>query len=465
MTNEILRAIPKTDEFLRIDGWANLVARYPASIAKEMLRNVLSDLRREIQEGKKNTVPSVDDIIACVEARTREFARNRLKRVINGTGVVIHTNLGRSLLAPSAIDAVMNAARYYTNLEYDLKKGGRGDRYEHCLSILRKITGAESALVVNNNAAAVFLVLNTIAEDKEVVISRGELIEIGGSFRIPEVMRKSGVILKEVGTTNRTYRQDYEGAISDKTGLLMMANTSNYKIKGFVHTTPSQEIAALGRQYGIPTYYDAGSGVAFPLRDIGIRDEPVITEEIRKGIDILSCSGDKLLGGPQAGVILGTKPLLDMMKRNPLARALRPDKLTIAALESTLHLYLDKDKAKQEVPTLRMISEEPEIVRKRARQIARGLKKRCRSLLASVVDVSSEVGGGSLPDTAIPSAGISIQLEGMSVQALEQRLRALDVPIIGRIEKDRLILDARTLLNDDIPLVVAGLEAVAGDGK
>jgi L-seryl-tRNA(Ser) seleniumtransferase len=388
-----------------------------------------------------------------------------LKRVINGTGVIIHTNLGRSLLARSAVEAIVNAASHYTNLEYDLKKGGRGDRYEHCLAILRKLTGAENALVVNNNAGAVFLVLNTLAEGKEVIISRGELIEIGGSFRIPEVMKKSGAILSEVGTTNRTYIEDFEQAIGENTGLIMKAHMSNYRIRGFTHEVSIEALVSFGKKNNIPTFYDAGSGLLYSARQAGTFGEPLISQEIAKRLDIVSFSGDKLLGAPQAGVIVGERTLIDAMKKNPMARALRPDKFTLAGLESTLLLYLDMDRAKEEIPTLRMIHETPNVLKGRAQRLLRQLKLRCSDLIVSVVEINSEVGGGSLPDIVIPSYGIAIKPRTMSVEVFEERLRSLEVPVIGRIEKEMLLLDMRTVLKEEEPLLLSGLETAARDAK
>ncbi len=388
-----------------------------------------------------------------------------LRWVINGTGIIIHTNLGRSLLAQAAIDAIVNAASHYSNLEYDLNKGARGDRYEHCTSILKKLTGAENALVVNNNAGAVFLILNTLAEGKEVIISRGELIEIGGSFRIPEVMKKSGAVLREVGTTNRTYIADYERAINENTGLIMKAHTSNYRIRGFTHEADIEELSALGKKYNIPTFYDAGSGLLYSVKASGILDEPLISQEVAKGLDVVSFSGDKLLGAPQAGIIVGEKTLIDAMKKNPMTRALRPDKFTLAGLESTLLLYLDMEHAKEAIPTLRMIHENPNIFKGRAQRLLRQLKMRCGNMTVSVAEIYSEVGGGSLPDVVIPSYGILIKPHTMSLEVLEKRLRNLEVPIIGRIEKETLILDMRTILKEEEPFLLSGLETASKDAK
>lgn len=458
MANELLRKIPKVDDILKHKDWKMIVRKYPEDIVKDALREYLDELRISIKEGRATIVPPAADIISAAQKRAALVTAPGLRRVINGTGVVIHTNLGRSLLAQKAIDAIVNAASHYTNLEYDLQKGTRGERYEHCTHILRRLTGSEGALVVNNNAGAVFLILNTLAEGKEVIISRGELIEIGGSFRIPDVMKKSGAILREVGTTNRTYIEDYERAITDGTGLIMKAHTSNFRIRGFAHETSMEDLIALGRKYNIPTFYDAGSGLFFSMGEANTQGEPSITAEITKGLDILSFSGDKLLGAPQAGIILGDSTCIHMMKKNPLTRALRPDKFTLAALENTLLLYLDMDTAKREIPTLAMIYQDGNMLKRKARRIAAAIRKRCASLIVSVAAVHSEAGGGSLPDVVIPSFALVLQPQAMSVRHFEERLRSLDIPVIGRIEKGRLVIDMRTVLKDDEPFLIAGIE-------
>jgi L-seryl-tRNA(Ser) seleniumtransferase len=462
---ELLRNIPKVDEILKNHDWKKLIVDYPEGLAKDALRECLDILRRSIKAGETGSIPPVREIILSTKENLIEWISPRLKRVINGTGVIIHTNFGRSLLAETAIEAVKNAASYYTNLEYDLQQGMRGDRYGHSTAILMKLTGAESALVVNNNAAAVILILNTLAEGKEVIVSRGELVEIGGSFRVPDVMKKSGALLREVGTTNRTYKEDYEKAIQENSGLLMKAHTSNFKIKGFIHVTTTEELITLGRQFGIPTYYDAGSGLIYPMSKKVLSDEPCISAELANGLDIISFSGDKLPGAPQAGIILGKKTYIDMMKKNPLARALRPDKLTLAGLESTLLLYLDKETATREIPTLRMIHSSDVVLKKEAQKIAKILRSRCKNVSVTVVPLESEVGGGTLPDVVIPSYGIGLKPHLISLEKFEKKLRGLTVPIIGRIEKDMYLLDMRTLLKDDRDPLISGIETVFGDGE
>jgi len=465
MANELLRKIPKIDEILAHGDWQKLIKNCSEEIAKDALRQYFDELRAGIKEGTVGAIPAIGDIVDETRKRVIAMTTPTLRRVINGTGIIIHTNLGRSLLARAAIDALVNAASHYSNLEYDLKKGTRGDRYEHCTSILKKLTGAEGALVVNNNAGAVFLILNTFAEGKEIIISRGELIEIGGSFRIPEVMKKSGAVLREVGTTNRTYIADYERAINENTGLIMKAHTSNYRIRGFTHEASIEELVALGKKYNIPIFYDAGSGLFYSVKAAGILDEPLISQEVAKDLDVVSFSGDKLLGAPQAGIIVGEKTLIDAMKKNPMTRALRPDKFTLAGLESTLLLYLDMERAKEEIPTLRMIHEDPNVLKSRAQRLLRQLKMRCGNMAVSVAEIYSEVGGGSLPDVVIPSYGISIKPHDMSVDTLEERLRNLEIPVIGRIEKETFILDMRTILKEEEPLVLSGLETASKNAK
>lgn len=462
---ELLRKIPKVDEILKNNDWKQLVAIYPEGLAKEVLREYLDDLRKLIRTGETNTMPSIGAIILAMRERLIAWMSPHLKRVINGTGVIIHTNLGRSLLAEKAIEAVKNAASYYTNLEYNLQQGLRGDRYGHSTAILTKLTGAESAIVVNNNAAAVILVLNTLAEGREVIVSRGELVEIGGSFRVPDVMKKSGALLREVGTTNRTYKEDYEKAIQENTGLLMKAHTSNFKIKGFTHSATTEEFAALGKQFGIPTYFDAGSGLMYPMDKKMLADEPCISTELAKGFDVVSFSGDKLPGAPQAGIILGKKIFIDMMKKNPLTRALRPDKLTLAGLESTLLLYLDKETAIREIPTLQMIYINDTVLKKEAQSLAKILRSRCSNITVTVMPIESEVGGGTLPDVVLPSYGIGLKPHQMSLVQFEAKLRSLTVPIIGRIEKNMYLLDMRTMLKDDRDPLISGIETVLRDGE
>ncbi len=464
--NDALRKIPKVDALLRHEKWREL-RQYPEELAKHHLREVLEEVRDSIRAGKvlSDAELTVETLIAETARRAALTVSPALKRVINGTGVVIHTNLGRAPLAPSAIARLVAAASGYTNLEYDLEKGERGDRYSHSVALLTRLTGVENALVVNNNAAAVLLVLNTLAEGREVIISRGELVEIGGSFRIPEVMKKSGAILREVGTTNRTFTEDYERAITENSALIMKAHTSNYRIRGFVHEVTSEELVTLAASRNIPFYFDAGSGLFSPLDGTFESSEPLIPAETAKGVDIISFSGDKLLGGPQAGIILGKRDLVRTIKKNPLTRALRPDKFTLAALEATLLLYLDASKAKEEIPTLHMMFLNGNTVKKRAARIAALLRRGDVAARIEVTPLYSEVGGGSLPDVQIPSWGLAVHPSRISTSGLDRKLRSLGVPIIGRIEKERFLIDMRTIQEADEQDLVAELRETLQDGR
>jgi L-seryl-tRNA(Ser) seleniumtransferase len=455
---DLLRKIPKVDQILNHERWTLFTGPYPETVAKEALRHVLDELRKGIKAETITALPTVLQIIAAAHRKAGELFSPGLRRVVNGTGVIIHTNLGRSLLARSAIEGIMNAGSYYTNLEYDLDEGERGDRYVHCAGLITKLVGAEAALVVNNNAAAVYLVLNTLAEGKEALLSRGELVEIGGSFRVPDVMRKAGVTLREVGTTNRTYREDYERSIREQTGLILRVHPSNYRVRGFTYAPSSEDLVNLGRRYNIPTFFDAGSGLMINLGLTGWQDEPVIPEEVSKGWDVISYSGDKLLGGPQAGIIVGKKDLVDAMQKNPLARAMRPDKFTLAALENTLLIYLDTERAKRDIPTLRMILADLAFLRKQARRLRKQITMRVKGLSVTILDVTSQVGGGSLPDVALPSCGLGLKPEGMTASEFERRLHRADPPVVGRIENDMVVLDMRTLLMEDEPFIVGSIE-------
>ncbi len=460
---DLLRKIPKVDDLLKHAAWQALSA-YPAQLAKDRLREVLEELRAAVIAGSVKDIPTAEALIQDAEKRTALSIKPALKKVINGTGVIIHTNLGRSPLAADAVARLVEVASGYSNLEYDLAEGKRGDRYTHCVSLLARLTGAESALIVNNNAAAVLLALNTFALGGEVIISRGELIEIGGAFRIPEVMERSGCVLREVGTTNRTFVEDYEQAIGEKTALIMKAHTSNYRIRGFVHEATSAELAGVAASRHIPFYYDAGSGLLSDSGTFTGHGEPLVSEEARKA-DVVSFSGDKLLGGPQAGILTGKDEYIAAMKRNPLTRALRPDKFTLAALEATLLLHLDKEKAGREIPVLRMLHEDVAVVKRRAVRIARGIKKAVPGVAVEVVKLSSEVGGGSLPDVSILSFGLSLLPARFSVEKFERAMRKLEVPVIGRIEKGRFLIDARTVQEEDEAYLPVAVSEALRDGR
>jgi L-seryl-tRNA(Ser) seleniumtransferase len=391
-----------------------------------------------------------------------QAVRYSLVPVINATGVIIHTNLGRSPLAVSAQEQILAAAAHYTNLEYHLAQGERGSRQDHLEGLLKELTGVEAALVVNNNAAAVLLALQTLAAGREVIISRGQLVEIGGSFRMPEIMAVSGALLKEVGTTNKTYLHDYERAITSNTAVLLRVHPSNFRILGFTREVPLADLVALGRRYGVVVMEDLGSGCLLDLSRYGLEKEPTVQETLAAGADLVLFSGDKLLGAPQAGIILGTRELVSRLRSHPLTRALRPDKLTIAGLEATLRLYLDESQAVAHLPTLFMLTRPLQEVERQARSLARTIKKRWPGQFQVAVQASeARVGGGALPQMPIPSRALALALPPLPPHQLEARLRAAQPPIIARLEHQHLLLDVRTILPQDQANLLAALGEVA----
>ena len=464
LRQQVLRKIPSVDEILSRAEVADLLKVYPRTVVVEAVRKGLGELREELLHKKdlsefEDTLFSFERLFPLFQKEIDLQVKPRLRRVINATGVVIHTNLGRSPLHPSALQHLMDISKTYSNLEYDLNLGERGNRHSHVEEILCRLSGAESALVVNNNAGAVLLALNTMAEGKEVIVSRGELVEIGGSFRIPDVMKRSGALLKEVGTTNRTHLSDYQEAIGSQTALLLKVHTSNFRVMGFTSSVPVQDLVQLGKQYDIPVMEDLGSGCLIDLSQYGLEKEPTVPEVIGTGVDIVAFSGDKLMGGPQAGIILGKKSFLDLMKVNPLTRALRIDKLTLAALESTLLLYLDEKRALREIPTLQMLSLDTNKLKRRGRRLLKRLAGKIeKGTELTLKEDVSQVGGGSLPLQELPTIVVTIKPTGFSVNGLEENLRKGDPPIISRISKDELILDMRTVFDEEIPILVAGLE-------
>ncbi|OGL20844.1 MAG: L-seryl-tRNA(Sec) selenium transferase, partial [Candidatus Rokubacteria bacterium RIFCSPLOWO2_12_FULL_69_21] len=383
-----------------------------------------------------------------------------LAPVVNATGVVLHTNLGRALLSPLTLERLRRVGSAYSNLELDLKTKERGSRYVHVDGLLKRLTGAPASLVVNNNAAAVLLALESLARGKEVIVSRGELIEIGGEFRIPDIMRRSGAILREVGTTNRTHLKDYADAIGPETALLLKVHTSNYRVLGFTAQVPTRDLVELGRSRGIPAMEDLGSGCFVDLRPYGFPYEPTVQEAVAAGLDLVSFSGDKLLGGPQAGIVVGKTELVERLKKNPLNRALRIDKLTLAGLEATLYAY-EAGNAIETIPTLRMLTERLAAVRRRARRLLRRLSPPVAAALgAALSEGRAQVGGGSLPLVELPTVALAIGTAGRPAQQLDEALRNGEPPVIGRIADDRLLLDCRTVLNSDIPALADALSRI-----
>ncbi|VAX28741.1 L-seryl-tRNA(Sec) selenium transferase, partial [hydrothermal vent metagenome] len=381
----------------------------------------------------------------------------RLRPVINATGVVIHTNLGRAPLPLEVLKNIMEVATGYSNLEYNLEEGRRGERYDHVRWILKDITGAEDAVVVNNNAAAVLLCLSAIARGREVVVSRGELIEIGGAFRIPDVMLQSGALLKEVGTTNRTNPGDYEGAVDEQTALLLKVHQSNYKVIGFTEDVSIGELVTIGKRMGVPVMFDLGSGCLTDLKPYGIHDEPVVHEVVSTGVDIVTFSGDKLLGGPQAGIIAGRKDLIARIAGHPLARAVRIDKLTLAALEATLLCHADPEKAREKIPVLRTLLQGDDAIRRRAKKIQLLIKREVKNALVSIEKDESQAGGGSLPGVCLPTYVVTLKVKGMSAPAVEQRLRRGAVAVITRIRAGIVVIDARTIRDSEVKLLLKAI--------
>jgi len=465
MQQTLYQLLPGVDQLLAEPRVQALNATAPRALVVTAIRRVLDELRREIRASKAGgSPPNLDRqaVLARVEAMFGSLARPSLRRVVNGTGVIIHTNLGRSPLAEEARRAVDLAGRYYSNLEFDLNAGRRGSRYSHVEGLLCDLTGAEAGLVVNNNAAAVLLMLETLAQGREVIVSRGELVEIGGSFRIPDVMAKSGAILVEVGTTNKTHLKDYEQALSDRTAALLKVHQSNFHIMGFTEAVPLSDLAGLAARSGLPVLEDLGSGSLIDFSAYGLRKEPTVQESLAAGASVVTFSGDKLLGGPQAGLILGRKALVDRVKANPLNRAVRIDKLTLAALEATLRLYLDEETVMDHVPILRMIREPYERLRGRAARLRRRLAGAAgEAVEVGLADGVSRIGGGALPFQDLPTRLIALRPRALSVNALEKFFLSRPTPIVGRIEEERLLLDARTLDPEDAPILVQALSDLA----
>ncbi|KAB1443400.1 L-seryl-tRNA(Sec) selenium transferase [Pseudodesulfovibrio senegalensis] len=458
--SRLFQHLPSVDPILTALTDDSTLAALPRPLLRELVNEFLDIKREEIRSGVVSEPEELafERLLPAVMAMVRVKARPHFRRVLNATGVVIHTNMGRSLLAPEAVQAVVEACARYSNLEFDLATGERGSRYSHVEELLCTITGAEAAVVVNNNAAAVMLMLDTLAKGREVIVSRGQLVEIGGSFRIPDVMAKSGATLREVGATNRTHVRDYEQAIGDNTAALMRVHTSNFRMVGFTGEVDLPRMRELGDRYGLPVLEDLGSGTLFPLERAGMPSEPTVQEVVRQGADIVSFSGDKVLGGPQAGIIVGREEWISRIKVNPMNRALRIDKMTLAALEATLRLYLDMDSARTAVPTLRMITAEYRQLRSRAATLRRTLDRAVgEQVETSVRRGASRVGGGAFPERDLETALVAVVPKNISVDELRQRLLATDPPLVGRIEDNAFCLDPRTLASDEYRLVAEAL--------
>ena len=462
---ELLRQLPSVDELLKEERVRTWLGTHPRVLVLDALRSALDRKRKAVLErsgkGPQDIDLSLASVLDTAEKLLAELSEPSLRPLINATGVVVHTNLGRSLLSEAAIERIIGVNRSYSNLEYDITAGERGKRYTHIEGILTRLTGAEAATAVNNNAAAVLLCLSTLARGKEVVVSRGELVEIGGSFRVPEVMERSGAALREVGATNKTHLKDYQKAINENTGLLLKVHTSNYKIVGFTKEVSPAELADLGKKHKVPVMWDLGSGSFVDLASYGVGDEPTVKQAMDAGVDILTFSGDKLLGGPQAGMILGKKQYLDPIRSNPLARALRIDKMTLAALEATLNQYLDEEKAIREIPTLWMLTQPLAEIERKAGLLAAGLiAVNDKTLSVAIQDDLSQTGGGALPTGKLPTKVVAIGHKTLSANQIESKLRLGKPAIITRIKEGMVLFDPRTLNDGEIGKIVGSIKAI-----
>jgi L-seryl-tRNA(Ser) seleniumtransferase len=453
---ERLKELPAVDEILKSPEGKKWLLQYPRRYITQSIREAIERKRKLILKGRKTGV-TLKSIAPDIEKRLKELTAFSLRKVINATGIVVHTNLGRSPLSQKALDNIVTVASGYSTLEYEVLTGGRGKRYEHIRRLLQDVTGAQDGMAVNNNAGAVLLALNTLARGKEVIVSRGELVEIGGSFRVPDIMAQSSAVLHEVGTTNKTHLRDYDEAINEQTALILKVHQSNYRITGFTKDVSIEELVTLGRNKNLPVMYDLGSGSI-----INLKGEPSVEETVKNGADVLSFSGDKLLGGPQAGIIVGKKEYIALIQKNPLLRALRMDKLTLAALEATLMQYIEPERAKLDLPTLRMLLATPEKVKKRAAKIARLIGKDIKGVEIAVMEDVAFAGGGSLPEHSIKTYAISIEGHSLAPNKIEERLRAGSPPVISRIKENAVLLDARTIQDDEIKPLVECVKAALG---
>jgi L-seryl-tRNA(Ser) seleniumtransferase len=464
-TNTLLRKLPKVDVILdNLDE--NILDRFPLTVIKLAIRDTIGQHRTRILEGKTTELPTnLKDWNKVFLSAIEKKNSPNLQRIINGTGVVIHTNLGRSLLDEKSIQALQTAGAHYTNLEFDVATGKRGSRYSLVEEIICDLTGAEAAIVVNNNAAAVLLALNTLSFQKETIVSRGQLVEIGGSFRIPDVMERSGATMVEVGATNRTHLFDYENVIEENTALLLKVHTSNFRVIGFTSEVSAADLVTLGKKHNVPVMEDLGSGSLIDLSPWGLPKEPTVQEIVKAGVDVVTFSGDKLLGGPQAGIIVGNKNIIARIKSNPMNRALRIDKFTLASLETVLREYYDTQKALKSVPTLAMLTCDSGNIKKKGQRILRRLGG--ATTLKSVIQLQptiSRVGGGAMPEHGLDSWALVLQPGETGASTFEKWFRALPVPLILRIEDNKMIVDLRTILEDDIPLVIDILNSFISKG-
>ena len=459
---EALRRIPAIEQLLSSDPFLRMQEGYSRDLITEALRIVTAEIRGKILDGNEiGELPDEAAYAALVRAELESLTAPALRPIVNATGTITHTNLGRSLLSASASESLAQAAANYVNLEYDLNTGERGHRDRLTEPLLQRLTGCEASTIVNNNAAAVLLALNTLARGKEVIVSRGELIEIGGAFRIPDVMEASGATLREVGTTNRTHLRDYEDAINENTALMLKVHPSNYKVVGFASTPTMEELTELGQQHGIPTMEDLGSGSLIDLTRYGLPYEPVVRERINAGVDVVTFSGDKLLGGSQAGIIVGRLEAIEKIRKNPLMRALRVGKLTIAALEATLRLYLNEHELTQKLPMLQRYTRSTDELRETAEKLANHLRQIFGdSVQVTVEESTAQIGSGSLPVDTLPSLAICLHSPEISAETLAAHFRAQPIPVIGRVQDERLRFDVRTVFETELGWIVEAAKGV-----
>ncbi|MDD7183403.1 L-seryl-tRNA(Sec) selenium transferase [Peptostreptococcus porci] len=464
--------LPSVDEILNEREIEEVFAKIPRNTVVDSVREAIEYYRKKIisldDRAVENFELSNEDVVNRAIFLSNKSFELSLKKVINATGIVVHTNLGRSLLSESIKDELWDAASRYSNLEYDIEKGARGSRYSHLTDMIKKITGAEDVLVVNNNAAAVLLVLSTLAKGGEAIVSRGELVEVGGAFRIPSIMALSGSTLVEVGATNKTHYSDYEDAINENTKVLMKVHTSNYRIVGFSESVSLEEMREMGDKYDIPVVEDLGSGVFVDLSKYGMTYEPTVNDSLKKGVDIVSFSGDKMLGGPQAGIIVGKKKYIEKMKKNQLTRALRVDKMTIAALEATLRLYLDEERAVKEIPTLRMLTYTIDEIEEKAKKLYNQIRVRLENsncglserLELYIERCVGQVGGGSMPTEELDSFAVVIKTKDMSLNKFEEALRLSKSHIIARVYDEKYVLDCRTIFESQFEDIAKEIENI-----
>ena len=457
--NMLYRSIPKVDVLLENPDIVTLIENHHRDVVVDVIREEIDKLRNFIKENDDvNLIETkINNLIENIKISTEKVYSYNIKKVINGTGTILHTNLGRAIISKKHADYLSEVVTSYSNLEYDLEEGKRGERYSHFEKLICKITGAEAAMAVNNNAAAVMLVLSSMAAEKEVIVSRGELVEVGGKFRIPDVMKSSNAHLVEIGTTNKTHLEDYEDAISENTGAFLKVHTSNFKILGFTESVSIEELCKLGREKDIPVIEDIGSGVLIDLSKYGLEYEPTVQDSIKAGVDVVSFSGDKLLGGPQAGIIVGKKKYIDKMKKNPLTRAFRIDKFTATILEMIFHEYLNEEDAIKNIPVLSLITKDLKEIEKNANALFNKIENLENVADINVEDTFSQIGGGSLPAERIKSKSVTIMPKNISTQSLEAKLRAGKNPVVGRISEEKLILDMRTVLEDEIDILAQKL--------